>query len=66
MIKQCGKMSAALMAAGLLVGRTMAGSLDPTNAVDQVGIPGAGGLDSLQDATAATQRFYRVAVKVSP
>lgn len=37
-----------------------------TNVTTQVGIQGSGGLVSLQDTATSTQRFYRVAVKVSP
>jgi hypothetical protein len=39
---------------------------DWTNVIAQTDIPGAGGPDSLQDTTVATQRFYRVAVEVAP
>jgi len=37
-----------------------------SNVTSRTGIPGSGGLDALQDTTNATQRFYRVEVKVSP
>lgn len=37
-----------------------------TNVPSRTGIPGTGGLDSLQDTTSALQRFYRVEVKVAP
>ncbi|MCX7008691.1 MAG: hypothetical protein NTY53_15810 [Kiritimatiellaeota bacterium] len=37
-----------------------------SNVTTQIDILGTGGLDSLQDATSSTQRFYRVAVKVTP
>jgi hypothetical protein len=37
-----------------------------TNVMAQTDIKGTGGLDSLQDTTAATQRFYRVKAKVAP
>lgn len=37
-----------------------------TNVMTQTDIQGAGGLDSLQDTTAAARQFYRVGVKVLP
>ena len=39
---------------------------DWTNVATQAGIQGKGGVDSLQDTTAAAQQFYRVEVKVAP
>jgi hypothetical protein len=39
---------------------------DWTNVTAQIGIRGAGGLDSLRDTNATPRQFYRVGVKVSP